>query len=105
MLGSKIFGIGLLITGGCAPVVTTAEAPATPLNWFKPAIAMRPGPRGCLGQSRYNDEDVSTILKLRDAGESLKEVASEVGGSRQEVKCAEHSALATKRNARYVQKK
>ena len=109
MLGPRVFGIGLWVAAGCAPAMTASEAPP-PLMWFKPAIAKRPSPPGCVAQSRYNDDDLSTILKLRGEGESLKEVADEVGGSRHEVKCAEHSALtgkrdASKMDARFVQRK
>jgi transcriptional regulator len=55
-------------------------------------------------ESRYTEGDVTKILRMRDNGESLKTVAAEVGGTRQEVKCAERSAITAKRNARFVQK-
>ena len=102
MLSQRVVGLGvglaLVMVGGCA-----SAPPRAPLTWLKPAVAARPEPRGCVEQSRYTERDVSKILELRDEGESLKDVAKEVGGSRLEVKCAEHSAISHKREARYVQ--
>jgi hypothetical protein len=103
MGGAKGLGVGLglvmVVTLGCA------SAPK-PLTWFKTEGAAAAKPRSCVAQqSRYTDADVNRILRLRDEGESLKYVATQVGGSRQEVKCAEYSALLEKREARYLQKR
>jgi hypothetical protein len=100
--------LGLLIASGCA-TRTPAAAPAPAAStWYKPAVATRPAPRGCTGQTRYTEGDLAKIVHLRDEGESLKRVAAEVGGSRQEVKCAEHALHQARHpnvmNARYVQR-
>jgi hypothetical protein len=119
--------VGLLVMVGCA--TTTTSSPPSPSSSLQgmtgttqltaasaaktaaPASSFRTGgggrgqQRSCLMESRYSEGEVSKILRLRDNGESLKTVAAEVGGTRQEVKCAERSALSAKRNARFTQKR
>ena len=110
--------VGMLLMMGCA---TTTTSPATTMSspattntsatepasdtWFRTGGIARAQPRGCMMESRYTEGDVTKILRLRDNGESLKTVAAEVGGTRQEVKCAERSAITAKRNARFTQKR
>jgi hypothetical protein len=109
--------VGLVVMVGCATSTkspaTTTSSPATTyasatqpasVTWFRSGGIARAQPRGCMMESRYTEGDVTKILRMRDNGESLKTVAAEVGGTRQEVKCAERSAITAKRNARFVQK-
>jgi hypothetical protein len=110
MYAPRVLGLGLLVASGCATAPHPEPAPEptfmpTTFATTKVTVAAQPGQRGCLVQSHYTEGDVSKILRLRDEGESLKRVAAEVGGSRQEVKCVERSVHAAKRDARLVQRK
>jgi hypothetical protein len=44
---------------------------------------------GCYPKANYSPAQVTTILDLRDRGESLKAVARQVGGSKQDVRAVE----------------
>jgi len=50
--------------------------------------ATQRAPRRCLDRP-YTSAELTTIMKMRDGGEGLNEVADVVGGTRQQVKQAE----------------
>jgi hypothetical protein len=91
-----VVGLGAVLGGGCG---TAQPAPAESSAWFRPALAQPT----CLVATAYSEQAVAKIVRMREAGESLRAVATEVGGTRQEVKCAERSARNRPRNAVLVQ--
>lgn len=98
---------GALVISACGTTSSSSTPPEPAVarsTWFRTnGVAFAPA-RDCTVESRYNEHDVTRIVRLRDNGDSLKSVAAEVGGTRQEVRCAEVSVITAKRNARLVQK-
>jgi hypothetical protein len=72
-------------TTGCAATGATSAATSA-----APAITV------------YNDQQVARIMSLRMEGDSLADVAKEVGGSRASVRAAEREELTRARNLRHT---
>jgi hypothetical protein len=89
-------GFGILLGAGCA---ATPQSGAS-ARWFGPGLPLA---KSCVVETPYTDQAVTKIVRMREAGESLRTVAAEVGGTRKDVKCAERSARTGQRNAVFVQ--
>jgi hypothetical protein len=83
-----MISLSLLLTVGCA----ASEIAATERR-------LTPAPsRGdtrwesCFPGRHYSEEDTALMLKMRDDGAGLADVAKKIGGTRQEIRCAEARA-------------
>jgi hypothetical protein len=84
---AKLFALPfVLVAGACAgPGATGTTAD------FDRAL------NGCAQARRYPDPEMAVINRMRDHGDGLADVVERVGGSRQDVRCAELAFRARRR--------
>jgi hypothetical protein len=90
MRASSVFVVSVMLGSmGCAGSVAS-------LGRMAASGAGESGLACPLGQ-RYTEDELAVIGRMRDDGAGRKEVAEQVGGTRQDVKCAEAALLARRR--------